>query len=131
MKIIYKINGRDVTPDEFLVDAPGVTPGCPPGIATDATFLAGMYSDQAKEFNAPSGQGDKLASELRAMGGSTAGKVYLSGLAAYPGDPKAWISDKSDVLRVAEERNYTVSGMTNRKADGRVGPDSPAPILGS
>lgn len=93
----------------------------PPLIHTEATMFVGMAAKQANQFNTPlqKSVGEALAKDLRGMGGSTTGKVYLSGLASYPGDPEAWVSGKSDIERVAKERNLTVEGDVNRKADSR------------
>jgi|SRR6185436_2080230 len=95
----------------------------PPSISTEATMFAGMANRQHNKFNTKLGniQGEALASELRAKGGSTTGKVYIGGLAEYPGDPRAWVSGKDDVKRVCRERNLNiVDGSMTHKADGRV-----------
>lgn len=93
--------------------------GQPPGVETESTFLAGMYDQQAKEFNNKPDVAKVLADDLRAAGGSTAGKVYLGGLAEYPGDPRAWVSGKDDIKQLAKERNYQIDGMVKHKRDGR------------
>lgn len=90
-----------------------------PAVQTDSTFLAGMESQQAVELNNKPQIGAKLSRDLKAIGGSPKGKVYLSGLAAYPGDPEAWISGRGDIKRVADQRNYTVKGAVTRRADSR------------
>ncbi len=90
-----------------------------PAICTDSTFLVGMDSQQAKEFNNKPEVAAKLARGLKKRGGSPTGKIYLSGIAAYPGDPEAWVSGRGDVKRVCDERNYTATGAVNRKADSR------------
>lgn len=85
-------------------------------------MFAGMAERQHGQFNTKLGQiqGNELASELRAQGGSTTGKVYLSSLAEYPGDPRAWVSGKDDVKRVCKERNLDiVEGSMLHKSDGR------------
>ena len=44
------------------------------------------------------------------------GKVYLSGLAAFSGDPRAWVSGRGDVQKVCEERGWDCEGSVNVKA---------------
>jgi hypothetical protein len=43
------------------------------------------------------------------------GKVYVSGLANYLGDPRAWVSGRDDVRRVLEERGWSSQGAVNVK----------------
>lgn len=43
---------------------------------------------------------------------STQGKFYVGGLGRY-NDPKAWVSDASDIIHVARERRMNVSGAVN------------------
>ena len=97
--------------------------GQAPCVQTDSTFLAGMDYNQSEEFNKKPHIADRLASDLRKRGGSTKGKVYVSGMASYPGDPQAWISGKGDMVRVAEERNLTLTdpntGRVIRRPDMR------------
>lgn len=62
-----------------------------------------------------------------AAGVSTSGKLYLSGLASYPGDPTAWVSDGSDIRRVAREKNMTLEGSINQKGH-EVEPTPPVDI---
>jgi hypothetical protein len=79
----------------------------PPGLATDATFLAGRGHQFA---NRPE-LGDYYSKDLKAAGGSPVGKQYLSGLAAYPGDPEAWVDSRRDVQQLCEKRGWSCSGM--------------------
>ena len=78
-----------------------------PGIKTDAIFNEGRFSG-ADQFAATPAQGTWLRARAEAAGVSTTGKYYLSGLANYPGDPTAWVSDRGDVLRVAREKNLRI-----------------------
>jgi hypothetical protein len=52
-------------------------------------------------------------------GVSTTGKIYQPGLARHPADPRAWVSDANDILRIAREDNLTVSGVVRHKAEDR------------
>jgi hypothetical protein len=45
----------------------------------------------------------------------TLGRVYLRGMARYPGDPEAWVSSRGDVARLAASRGWGVSGMVDVK----------------
>jgi hypothetical protein len=87
--------------------------GKPPAISTDDTFMAGRREGQVFR-NSPGLHAHHQAIADRA-GISTHGKTYMSGLAAYPGDPRAWVNGKSDVLAVARERNLTVEGCVSHK----------------
>ncbi len=42
----------------------------------------------------------------RRAGVSTNGKVYMHGLAEYPGDPRAWVDDVGDARRYIESRGW-------------------------
>ncbi len=91
-----------------------------PHLRTDSTFLAGM-STNGSQFEARPEQGDYYKKVAEAHGQDTKGKVYLSGLAEFPGDPEAWVSGRGDVQRVAEARGYNVQGAVNVKSP-REGP---------
>jgi hypothetical protein len=78
-----------------------------PSIKTDAIFNEGRFSGSDQFADTPA-QGAWLRSQAEAAGVSTAGKYYLSGLADFPGDPTAWVSDRGDVLRVAREKNLRI-----------------------
>lgn len=87
-----------------------------PRIETDSTFMAGS-------LNEPFGsQGDhpltvaRYKAEAKRAKISTEGKKYLSGLARFPGDPKAWVTGRGDVRRVCEERGWECTGSVKVKA---------------
>lgn len=48
---------------------------------------------------------------------SIAGKIYVGGLAdgRGPTDPRAWVSDTSDLLSVCRERNLTCNGVVKHR----------------
>lgn len=90
----------------------------PPGTkGTDRAFqegrLDGNWLDQL-----PARQAKRMVREAKAAGIDISGKQYMSGLANKLGhmDPKAWVSDISDVKRVAKERNLSVTGIVNVEA---------------
>jgi hypothetical protein len=86
---------------------------------TDKTFLTGHCN--GSQFEGQDYAGDYYASVARAGGVNPKGKVYLSGLADFPGDPKAWVSGRGDVERVAKERGYSVEGSVTVKPRERTG----------
>lgn len=60
-----------------------------------------------------SGQGPFLVTDSTYLEGteSTGGKKYLHQLAAFPGDPRAWVSGRGDVESYAREQGKGVEGM--------------------
>jgi hypothetical protein len=79
---------------------------------TDSTFLSGFGANGAQFQGGPMAeeQGNHYKRVAEAGGQNVTGKVYLASLAKYPGDPRAWISDRGDVRRVVEERGWTCEG---------------------
>lgn len=82
-----------------------------PGTRTDREFQLGRCNGNQFEDTPARGNWYRQAAESRGV--STTGKFYHDGLAQYPGDPLAWVSDRSDVLRVARERGLRLSGMVD------------------
>jgi hypothetical protein len=89
-----------------------------PGAVTDSTFLAGHVN--GNQFADDPNAGARYKREAEAAGVSTTGKVYLSQLAKYPGDPKAWVSSRGDVARVCKERGWACSGAVKVKSADEV-----------
>jgi hypothetical protein len=125
----YRINGRDVTEEEFRAAG---TPGrleemlaarSPPMSNTDREFLEGRGGCHDQFQGSP--QGEFYRRAAAAAGVDTAGRVYLSSLAAYPGDPVAWVSGRGDVRRVCEERGWGCRGAV----DVPVRAEEPAPAV--
>jgi hypothetical protein len=86
----------------------------PPGvIGSDRAFLEGHCNGNQFEKNQLLGHA--YAEDAKAAGVNTKGKVYLSSLAAFPGDPKAWVSGRDDAKRVIEERGWGCHGSINVK----------------
>jgi hypothetical protein len=83
-----------------------------PGMRTDAVFMEGKIGkDQFGDTPIGREMGEFYRSAALAAGVNPHGKVYLHGLATYPGDPTAWVDSRGDVLRVAREKGLKVSGM--------------------
>jgi len=100
---------------------------CPPMSDTDREFLEGHCN--GNQFEKTLGLGNYYGRVAKEQGFSTTGKVYLSGLARYPGDPEAWVSGKGDVKRVIEQRGWSCRGAVNIK--GEVKPPSGGGIASS
>jgi hypothetical protein len=82
---------------------------CPPSAyAGDRAFLEG--TENGRQFQDNPELGDLYAADALASGVDIKGKVYKDTLARYPGDPTAWVSDTSDVVRIARERQLKISG---------------------
>lgn len=91
-----------------------------PGVRTDATFNAGRCN--GNQFERTPGLGDHYRRLAERAGVSTTGKYYQHGLAEYPGDPEAWVSDRHDVLRVAREKGLQVHGAVEHTPPERATP---------
>jgi hypothetical protein len=117
MKIGYKINGRPVTQEEFALSqqagrlAEMLEAGQPPMSLTDREFLEGHAN--GSQFDGQEFVGDYYKGIAAKAGVDVKGKVYLSGLAAFPGDPEAWVSGRGDLARVAEKRGWGVQGAVD------------------
>lgn len=122
----YYLNGQEVTREEWSKNSAGITPGKPPLIKSDTTFLAGHCN--GNQFERQQKIGDLYRREALAAGVDPKGKVYLSSLAAFPGDPQAWVSGRGDVQRVCEERGWSCSGDVNVKAREPISAPHEVPI---
>lgn len=87
---------------------------------TDSAFLEGHCN--GNQFEGSEEVGDFYKEEASAAGVDVKGKVYLSGLAAYPGDPEAWVTGRGDVKRVCEQRGWGCRGAVNVKSADAVAP---------
>ncbi len=85
----------------------------PPACKTDREFLRGHVN--GSQFEGQESLGEAYAAEARRRGVNITGKVYLSGLAAYPGDPEAWVSGRGDVERVLDARGWGCQGDVTRR----------------
>jgi hypothetical protein len=75
----------------------------PPIRGTSSAFMRGTHAQD-------SGYDRMRYAAAAAAGVDTNGRRYLSGLARYPNDPEAWVSDLSDVGRVVRERGWNCEG---------------------
>jgi hypothetical protein len=115
----YVLNGKRVSREEWLAGSESrlgmmLEAGQPPAANTDREFLQGHCN--GNQFEKNPALGDFYAEDARASGVDTKGKVYLSGLAAYPGDPRAWINNRGDVQKLIEERGWKCQGSVNVNA---------------
>lgn len=76
---------------------------CVPNLKTNTTFLEG-----AKFGAAQFSGGDPRANAVyldaaKAAGVSIQGKIYQHGLARFPGDPFAWVSDRDEIKKKVKQ----------------------------
>lgn len=86
----------------------------PPMSNTDREFMEGRCN--GNQFEKHPLLGDFYKQEAARAGVNTTGKTYLSGLASYPGDPRAWVSGRGDAQKVCEERGWGCDGSVKVKA---------------
>ena len=96
----------------------------PPMSNSEREFMEGRWN----QFEKTPHLGDAYAAESHSKGISTKGKIYLHSLASYPGDPKAWVSDKGDVARVCEERGWDCDGAVKVRSHA-LGPKKAGPAV--
>ena len=83
-------------------------------VRTEATFQSGIklggaqFGDATREF---------YLNAAREAGVSPDGKVYDHRLAAFSGDPEAWVAGPDDVRRVLEKRNWGCTGDMTVKCE--------------
>lgn len=97
-----------------------------PSLQTDTRWLSGHVN--GSQFDTPGGEiiGGHYREVARRAGVSTEGAVYKAQLAAYPGDPRAWVRSKADVVKVAKERGMTLEGSVHYKPPSGMD-DTPGP----
>lgn len=98
----------------------------PPAADSDREFMFGHVN--GNQFEKETQNGDAYARIAKKHGVSTTGKVYMRGLARFPGDPQAWISGKGDVIRIAEKEGFNVTdseGKTLVKSEVKTEPPPP------
>lgn len=74
----------------------------PPQAQTDREFLEGRCN--GNDFEKMPALGDLYRRRAASAGVDVTGKVYLPGLAEFPGDPEAWVSGRGDVQDVCERK---------------------------
>jgi hypothetical protein len=90
----------------------------PPMSNTDREFLEGHCN--GSQFSNEEWVGDLYHKQAREAGVDPKGKVYMAGLARFPGDPEAWVGGRGDVQRVCETRGWGCEGsvsVTPRERD--------------
>jgi hypothetical protein len=88
--------------------------GAYPGFnGTNKAFNRGRTNNN--QFERCPRLGDYYRGIAESQGVSTTGRYYCHGLGRYPGDPRAWVSDTSDVLRIARERNLNIDGIVSHR----------------
>lgn len=60
--------------------------------------------------------------------GRESGKVYMSQLARFPNDPRAYVSNAADIHRIASEDNLEITGAVSHKRERDVLPEKNIPI---
>lgn len=100
-------------------NAEGRAPSC----VSDTTRFPGHLQGGGQFTNAAVRRA--YMAKAKKAGVSTAGKVYFSQLAAFPGDPAAWHDSKSGQEKLLEARGWEAEGDV--KVKGREGPP-PKPI---
>jgi hypothetical protein len=96
-----------------------------PALLTDAVFLENHCNGSQWAGPAQEWIGDLYKQEAAKAGVDVKGKIYLGGLARFPGDPEAWVSGRGDVKRVCESRGWGCTGAVEVK---RQEPLTPAPV---
>ncbi len=119
MSVRYKINGKEVSPEQFSAGCEEklramLESGVPPMSNSDREFLQGR-GGCFDQFSGNEELGAYYRRVAEAHGQNPTGKVYLSGLAAFPGDPRAWVTGRGDVAAVCEERGWQTEGSVNVK----------------
>lgn len=93
----------------------------PPGTTqSDRAFLEGRNNMEWLS-KLPKRQADRMVAAAKSVGVNPAGKYYFGGIADKRGiyDPKAWVSDPSEVKKVAEERGMDIDGAIKHKSKNR------------
>lgn len=81
------------------------TTGATPRLNTDDTFFQGWKNTGGEQFAGPQqAMLGRYMDDAKAAGVSTQGKRYMHGLAAYPGDPRAWVGTRAEIKEVLRER---------------------------
>lgn len=109
-----------LTPAEEAADAARFRDLCsarqaPGTMGTDRAFLEGHHSHGFT--TEPEWMRNEILKKAKAAGVVTQGKKYVGGLADARGcrDPRAWVSDTGEAVKVMEERNLGSTGLIKRK----------------
>jgi hypothetical protein len=86
-----------------------------PGLKTDTRFAARLDANA----DVPA----RYRRMAKAAGVVTDGKQYMRQLAAFPGDPQAWVGGSDDVKRVCKHRGWGCDGAVDMKPVVKETPD--------
>ena len=94
-----------------------------PSLNTDTRYFAGLGT--ADPFEGMSEPVKQLAIEKAAKAGvNILNKRYVGSLATESCDPKAWVENRGDMLRVAREKNLSCEGIVTNKVEINAEPRS-------
>lgn len=89
----------------------------PPMSDSDREFWLGHHN--GAQFQDDPRSGDHHLAIAKRAGVNPKGKVYISGLADYPGDPRAWVSGRDEVKSICEKNGWGCRGAVNVKMRSR------------
>jgi len=87
-----------------------------PGAQTDREFQRGQGTLESQYGNDPQYLHEITQTAMRNGYKPNVNDVYVPGIAAFPGDPRAFVTDRGEIKKVAEERGLGISGMVKHKA---------------
>ncbi len=88
-----------------------------PRVKSDTTFFAGQDTG-AGSIKHPITR--KLyMEEAKKAGVDVTGAVYRSEIAAYPGDPRAWVRSRGEITGLIEERGWQMDGDLKAGGEAR------------
>jgi hypothetical protein len=93
----------------------------PPMSNTDREFLHGVHEND-DVFASKPGLYEHFKKIADSQGVDITGKRYVSGLARYPGDPRAFVSGRGDVERICREEGWNCRGAVNVTSEVRSAP---------
>ena len=124
----WKVVGEDVTPDEAARNIAGILEsGCVPFGKSDRVVNFGSLD--TKQWETPGNDLHRVLEQTHRVDPTfnPKGKVYIGALCrpGMSGDPRAWVSDRTDIKRAAIANRLNLSGMVEHK-----GPElPPAPMI--
>lgn len=79
-----------------------------PRAKSDATFFAGMDTGGGNIKNPLTRK--MYLDEAKKAGVDVTGAVYYSEIAAFPGDPEAWVRSRGEITGLVEKRGWNMDG---------------------
>lgn len=98
----------------------------PHGIS-DCTFMRDTAN--GRQFAEQEATGNHYRQVAESLGASVTGKKYVSGLAAFPGDPEAWVDSRGDVERLLTKRGWGSEGTINVRPRESENPPESGPAM--